>query len=308
MLWFRRLVTTLSAPFSGPQRRGVRGLIGLLGAGLLCFFALRRVDLGALLSALRSASLWPLALAMVIDFVLRTLVRTRRTFVVLRATSPARIGFGPLLLLVLAGGAAGCVLPGPSEEAVQTAMLRRFDFRLADLLAAQVIEKSLSVLSIVVLVLAFLPPLGVPKVPLGVGVMVLAAVALYRVGTRRGVGAGRLLEAFALVVASNLLCVVMMWLAFLSLGAHPGWITCLAIFSVTACAGAVPLSPGQLGVIESAFVLAATHLGLASETALAVSILYHATHVIPSLVGGMVVALHGRPFIAAPTTQSAGVP
>ena len=106
-------------------------------------------------------------------------------------------------------------------------------------------------------------------------------------------------------MASNLLCAVMIWLCFASIGAHPGIAACVGISCVTAIANAVPLLPGQLGVFESAFVLGAKQLGVESGTALAVALLYHATHLAPAVLGAAVATLRWRSSTAprTPPTQ-----
>jgi uncharacterized membrane protein YbhN (UPF0104 family) len=276
-----------------PRRRHpiLRCAVGLVATGLLGFFALRRADLGGLRSALGAASLWPLLLAMVLNLGPRAIARTHRTRVLLRAASPRGIPFRDLFLLVLAGGAAGTLIPGPSEEALQTAALRRARFELGDLLAAQLLEKSISILSIALAALLFLPAVGPAGLAVGIGAALLGAVVLYRGRSRRQLAWRPLVEAFGAVVASNLLSVLMMWLCFRAVGARPGTAVCLQIFCATAVAGALPLTPGQVGVLESVFVVTATHLGVPGGTALAVALLYHATHDLPIALAGLPAAI-----------------
>jgi len=276
-----------------------RWLAAAAVTGIVCAFAFRGLDVTGLRAALAGASVGPLVLAMVLDLALRNAARTRRTFVVLHAVSPARIRFVDLLSLVLAGRAAGSLIPGPSEEAVHTVALKRLGFRLSDLLVGQAIEKALSLFCSAVLTFLFMPPVAVPRVPLAVGMAVVAAFALRQIQVRRGLPLAPALEAFGQVLASNLLCAVMMWLAFLSVGIHPGIAACIGISCVTACANVVSLLPGQFGLLESAFVLAAKQLGVASGQALAVALLYHATHLIPVLLGALIASLRWRSFAGA---------
>jgi hypothetical protein len=219
---------------------------------------------------------------------IQTMARAQRTMVILRTVPVGEIGFGDLFSLLLGGYAAGHLLPGPSEEVLHAAGLTRFGFRLRDLLSVQLIEKSLSVLSMALMALPVLPIEGNSRVVVGVAAAAaLVALVIQRVKSNRAISPARLLEGLSWVLVSNLASVAMMWLCFWSVGAHPGLSACLKIFAVTACACALPLTPGQVGVFESAFVVVATHLGVATDTALAAGILYHVAHVVPVVVGGL---------------------
>ena len=216
------------------------------------------------------------------------MARARRTMVILSTVTSGKIGFGDLVSLLLGGYAAGYLIPGPSEEVLHTAGLTRFGFRVGDLLSVQLIEKSLSLLSMALMALPVLPIEGNSRLVVGLAAAAaLVALVIHRVKASRAIPLDRLLEGLWWVLVSNLSSVAMMWLCFSSVGAHPGFSTCLKIFAVTACACALPLTPGQVGVLESAFVVVATHLGVAAGTALAAGILYHVAHVVPVVVGGL---------------------
>jgi hypothetical protein len=261
---------------------------GLLVAALLCMVAFRRVDTRTLRGALSCASLWQVAAAMSVSLGLQTMARARRTMVILRTVPFGEIGFGDLFSLLLGGYAAGYLIPGPSEEVLQTAGLTRFGFRVRDLLSVQLIEKSLSILSMALMALPVLPIAGNSRLVVGsAAAAALVALVIHRIKSDRAIPLARLLEGLWWVLVSNLSSLAMMWLCFRSVGAHPGLSTCLKIFAVTACACALPLTPGQVGVLESAFVVVATHLGVAADTALAAGIIYHVAHVVTVVVGGL---------------------
>ena len=270
-----------------PTRVALR-IGGVLAAALLCTLAFRRVDTRALRVALSGASLWQVAAAMSLSLGLQTMARARRTMVILRTVPVGEIGFGDLFSLLLGGYAAGYLIPGPSEEVLHTSGLTRFGFRIRDLLSVQLIEKSLSVLSMALMALPVLPIEGNSRVVVGVAaVAAVVALVIHRIKSDHAIPLARLLEGLWWVLVSNLSSVAMMWLCFWSVGAHPGLSTCLKIFAVTACACALPLTPGQVGVLESAFVVVARHLGVGAGTALAAGILYHLAHVVPVVVGGL---------------------
>jgi uncharacterized membrane protein YbhN (UPF0104 family) len=276
---------------------------GALATALICIIAFHRVDTRALKNALSGASLWQIAAAMAVSLGLQTMARVRRTMVILRTVPGRNIGFGDLFSLLLGGYAAGYLIPGPSEEILHTAGLTRFGFRLGDLMSVQLTEKSLSVLSMALMALPVLPIEGNSRLVVGfAAAAALGALVIHRIKSDRAIPLDRLLEALWWVLVSNLSSVAMMWLCFSSVGAHPAFSTCLRIFAVTACACALPLTPGQVGVLESAFVVMATHLGVAADTALAAGILYHVAHVVPVVAGGLPAMMRLRGIIERHTS------
>lgn len=272
----------------GARRRLALRIGGGLATALLCVLAFHRVDTRALKGALSGASLWQVAAAMAVSLGVQTTARARRTMVLLRTIPGGRIGFGDLFSLLLGGYAAGYLIPGPSEEVLHTAGLTRFGFRFGDLMSVQLTEKSLSVVSMALMALPVLPIEGSSRLVVGLAAAVaLGTLVIHRIKSDRTIPFHRLLRALGWVLVSNFSSVAMMWLCFSSVGAHPSFSTCLEIFAVTACACALPLTPGQVGVLESAFVVAATHLGVAAGTALAAGLLYHVAHVVPVVAGGL---------------------
>jgi uncharacterized membrane protein YbhN (UPF0104 family) len=228
---------------------------------------------------------------MSLNLVGRTAVRTLRTRLLLGGVGRGAIGWHQLLRLQLCGYAAGALLPGPAEETLCTARLvRRHGFALRDLLATHALDKSVGVVSVLLVVLPILPGAGRAALPLFVAALVaLAVLALGVVRARRGAAAAgwRVGGALALLVVSNLLSVAMVALCLAAVGVHIGALGCLQLFAASSCASAVPLTPGQIGVVESTFVLALGHLGVAPAPALAAGLLYRLAQVGPLVVAGL---------------------
>jgi len=251
-------------------------LLVLVAVAAGCAIALARLDGHALRTALAGAALGPVVVAMALNLFLRTAARTRRTLVLLRALPDGSVGFGELFCLLLGGYAAGTILPGPAEEVLYTtALARRHGFRLRALLGTHAIDKALGIASMAAVAL--------PILPAAAAIAVGGALALALLVARRP----RLCEAFGWLVVSNLLSVAMVGLCCAAVGLHVGFVGCLRIFLATACASALGLVPGQIGVLETAFVLALTRFGVDPATALAAALLYHAAQVVPLVLAGL---------------------
>jgi uncharacterized membrane protein YbhN (UPF0104 family) len=290
------------------SRRAVRAAwsaAGVVTVVVAAGLALRRLDGAALRSALTDVSLAPLALAMALNLVGRTAARTLRTRLLLGGLPAGAIRLQELVRLQLCGYAAGALLPGPAEEALCTARLvRRHGFQLRDLLTVHALDKSIGVLSVLLIALPILPGAGRGALPLCAAALVaLAVLAIGVLRARRGAAAAgsRVAGALALLVASNLLSVAMVALCLAAVGVHLGVLGCLQVFVASACASAVPLTPGQVGVVESAFVLALGHLGVAPAPALAAGLLYRLAQMAPLVAAGLPMLLE-MPWRRAPAT------
>jgi hypothetical protein len=271
------------------SRCALRALCALATVGA-CAFALRSLDVRALWAAFAGAAAWPVALAMLINLGPRTLARARRTLVLLRSAPSGAIGFASLLELLMGGYAVGCLVPGPSEEAIVTAALTRYGFRVPDLLSTQALDKLLGILSVALSALPILFVGGMPgaaRVPLAAGAaFALVGVAALVARSRGAVTTSRIGEALGCLLVSNLLSLAMLWLCLLAVGARPGASSCLAVFLSLACASALPLA-SRIGIFESTFAVAATRVGVPPGTALAAGALYHAALVAPLLLAGL---------------------
>jgi hypothetical protein len=231
--------------------------------------ALTRVDLAGLGAALAGASLLPVALAAMLNLVGRTAARARRTELLLAR----RLPFGELVRMHLAGYAAAIVLPGPAEEVVCAGRLRaRSGMAVRELLAWQATDKAIGIVSMAAIA-AMLLPAGLAAAVGAAALLVLA------------IAAPRWLVPLGWLVVSNLLCVAMIGLCLAAVGEPASLHGCVMIFCATAVASAVPLVPAQLGTLESAFVLAAVHQGVATPVALAAAVLYHLAQLAPAIAG-----------------------
>jgi hypothetical protein len=271
--------------FRFPLRRLVRvALVGaLVAAGAL---ALRRIDRHALAAGLAQASLAPILAAALLNLVGRTAARTRRTQVLLHGLSEGRVRFTELFQLLLGGYAASTLLPGPAEEVLCTTALVRRGFRLRDLLGTQALEKALGVLSIVTIAVPVVPVRG----PLLFGAAAAFAVVAVLVVRRRRSGQQRrrVAEALGWLLVSNVLNVAMVALCASAVGLHLGLGRCLQLFVMTTTlTNALPLLPAQVGILESAFVLSATRLGVDPGAALVTALLYHFAQVAPLTLAGL---------------------
>ena len=248
--------------------RGLR--IALVAVVLAAIgFALARVDLDELGGALARASLAPVALAVLLNLLGRTAARARRTELLLGR----RVGFRELVRLHLAGYAAAVVLPGPAEEVVCSGQLRaRSGMTLRELLAWQAADKTIGIASMAAVALMLLP--GALAGALAAAGLVVLAIA-----------APRWLVPLGWLVISNLICVAMIGLCLIAVGEPATLHGCVQVFCATAVASALPLVPAQVGTLESAFVVAAVHQGVATPVALAAAVLYHVAQLAPAVAG-----------------------
>jgi hypothetical protein len=279
-----------SPPWPRSSWRRALGAGAALATVAACAFALRSVDVHALRAAFSGAAAWPVALAMLINLGPRSLARARRTLVLLRGAPSGAIGFGALLRLLAGGYAIGYLVPGPSEEAMVTAALTRFGFRVSDLLSMHALDKILGILSVALVALPLLPiaPLpGAARLPLAAGAAIaLAGVGVLAARAGRAIPVRRLGEALGCLLVSNLSSLAMLCLCLRAVQASPGVSSCVAIFFSLACASALPLG-APIGLFESTFVLAATRVGVPPGTALAAGALYHAALVAPLVLAGL---------------------
>jgi len=276
----------------------VRRVGGVVAAGLVCVLVFRHLDLGALRAALAGASAWPLALALLVCAGPRTLARARRTLVLLRAAPVGRVAFRDLFPILLGGYAAGYLLSGPLEELFHGVALRKLGFRVRDLVSTTAVDKSLGILSVALVALPALPVHGATKLALAAAAVVVFEL-LGSAGRRLGSQVPRRarLEALACLMVSNLSSVAIVHLCLRGVGAPLPAGACLAIFAVASAAWAMPLTPGQIGVVEPVFVVAATRFGVAPGAALAASLFYRGVHVLPVAIGGLPVL--GRVLLCA---------
>jgi hypothetical protein len=232
--------------------------------------ACSRIDLAAIGKALGSARLGYITLAVALNILARTVVRVCRT----QALLGERVPFGTLIGIHLAGYAAGTLLPGPAEEVACCAQLaRRHGVPMRELVRLQLIDKTLGVVSVAITVLVVLP-LAVAG-PLAVIAMIVAALA-----------PAHLRRLLCWLMVSNALSIALIGLCFAAVGAQPSPLEWVEVFLATSVSGAVAVLPGQLGTLESSFVVVAAHHGGSPSLAIAAALIYRITHA-PTTIAGV---------------------
>jgi hypothetical protein len=82
-------------------------------------------------------------------------------------------------------------------------------------------------------------------------------------------------------LASDLIDVAMIALCLAAVGLHVEIGVWLLVYLAVNLAIAVPLTPGQVGVLEAGAVLALASAGVGQSEALAFALIYHAVHIVP---------------------------
>jgi len=286
----------------------LRAAAWLIAAAAL-FVVARRMDFGALASALSSAAWGWVAVAVAVNVAGSTLARTRRWQALLEPIPhQQRASFLDLVRVSYASGAVSNLLPARAGEAVRVVELkRRRGYPAGALIAAQLAEKGIEAISLGLLfgLSALLPGASWP--PLGVaGGVAAAAVLVLAVLPRSAPGpAGRFLQALRAVHAERSWIRSLLWsllsdgidlllvslcLRALGIDVHPA-VWAMILLSIN-LALLLPTTPGNLGILEAGAVVALTAAGVAPEPALAFALLYHAVHLVPGTVlGAIAIAL-----------------
>lgn len=117
-------------------------------------------------------------------------------------------------------------------------------------------------------------------------------------------GTGALLRGFLWALASDLSDVAMIWLVAQAGGFALPFAGAIAVWVGVNLAIAIPAAPAQLGVLEAGAVLVLRALGASDERALAIALVYHAAHVVPTLLAGLVaLGLRSLPQQASQTPR-----
>lgn len=288
-------------------RAGPRFLLraaGWLLAAAVVFVVLRRIDLGTLGSALSAADWRWIAVAVACGVIGNTVARVRRWQALLEPIpNRQRASFVDLMRISYASGAVNNLLPARAGEAVRVIELkRRRGYPTGALVAAQLAEKGIEAISLGLLfgLCALLP--GAHPPPLAIaGALAVAAVVVLSVLPRRAPGvAGRFLHALRAVHAERSWVRSLLWsvlsdavdlalvglcLHALGIAVHPAiWGMVLLSINLTLL---LPATPGHLGMLEAGAVVALTAAGVAPEPALAFALVYHAVHLVPGTVLGV---------------------
>jgi uncharacterized membrane protein YbhN (UPF0104 family) len=290
-------------------------MLALGAVGLSILAARREADWSATAAALAGASYALVAAAAALNLAVNTPLRALRW----RALLGPEPGSGrrapiPLLYgLVLTGQAVTNVLPLRAGEVARVEALRREGaFPVETLVAAQAVEKLVEALSLLVWVVPTiaLGPRWVRPSP-GLLAAVAAGVAgalalawwatraerrhggarvtrLGRVLRRAGAVAAprRLIESWLWSLASDAIDLVMILACTAAVGAPIGLPAACAVLLGINIAISVPSTPGQIGALEAGAVVVLVSLGVPAPAALAAALLYHATHFVPTTLGG----------------------
>jgi uncharacterized membrane protein YbhN (UPF0104 family) len=283
----------------------------------------RGFDFAELSATLARASLPLVAAAALANLTLNTAARAQR-FRALLPPSPRQarpVGFFELVALVLASQATSNILPFRAGEAVRTLRLReRHGYPLKTLIAAQLIEKPIEVLSLTAFALPAALAVHIAQRVL-VTLFALALAGCLALGlmlriarsgsSAEGGGSGprRLFpglggaaevlcgpgawgQSFLWSMASDLIEMALIGVCMAAVGIQispAAW--CVVLIAVN-IAIAIPASPGQIGVLEAGAVLVLTGLGVDRSSALAFALIYHAVHLLPTTAfGGLALAL-----------------
>jgi uncharacterized membrane protein YbhN (UPF0104 family) len=293
----------------------LRALVVLVVVAL-CVLLLQRIDLQQVKQSLRNADWRFVALAVAVHLTVDAAARVQRWAALLAPLPHKDRGarFWELAALLFASYSVSNLLPARAGEALRPVQLhRRHGYAFGQLVSAQLIEKLVEVLSLALIAWpvavrahdATRAPL-ITFAALGTfGVLLLLLVARRLPGPFEQAGAVRALvgrvaegmrlcgaprvwvEALAWSCVSDLADVAMVGLCMLAVGIHAGPGAWLTAFLAINLAIAVPSTPGHIGVLEAGAVLALSAIGVPAGAALAFAVLYHAAHVLPTTLVGL---------------------
>ncbi|MBS1123433.1 MAG: hypothetical protein H6Q90_5661 [Deltaproteobacteria bacterium] len=281
-----------------------------IAAGL--WFFVRHLDFEALGRALRSAQLWPIALAAVLNFV-----------VLFGKAASWRIMFSPryvvpvmrLFRYTIVAFAGSAIAPARAGEVIRVLALKRRDgVPGSATVAVALAEKLLDALSMLILVAPL--PWILPGLPTWVATAITLASAItigllvgfwFAVGrideTKTGVirrliagmhvlrSARRLFTALGVLTLVWLADLGMVTLSLYAVGIDlpiAGGLLILFTLNLTIM---IPSTPAQVGALEVGALAALDLLHVSHEPALAFALLYHALQVIPIVTVGLILEL-----------------
>jgi uncharacterized membrane protein YbhN (UPF0104 family) len=256
-----------------------------------------------ILRALRSADLWLLALGVLPALALNQVARSGRFSHLLRAPDGERPRFARLLSAVVLSQAANNVLPLRAGEAVRTRETVVQGIPLPRVLSAQVLEKIIEVV-IMVLVVAPVFAMGalahVHAVPVvaGIAALLIGAAVVVRLRRRRGWLArltdwsrGDLATSIAWALAADAAEILVIALTARAVGLSVGIGGSIAVLGSVNLAILLPSTPANLGTLECGAAVALLGLGIAHEGALAFAVVYRLVQFVPvTLVGAAIAA------------------
>jgi len=312
---------------SSQTRARIVTIIGLLIGGAALWLALREVEFGELVAALRQAR-WIFLLPCLGLLALFYWLKALRWTLILKPVQR----LSPLAVMpsMLVGFAANNLLPARMGELARAILLgRQTGLSKSTVLATIVFERILDVLSVSLLLgCALLLDPGSEELLLAAGYLLGAAglvlltvvvVAVHRpemaaslAGTLLRLAPARVagwvearvrhmlagLESikrprllFGIVLASLgqwILIATCLYLTLLAARIEVGWTTAVVVLGLTVAGIALPSAPGFIGTIEFCFVLGLKPHGIGADEALAAGLLYHALNFGTVTLAGLV--------------------
>lgn len=286
--------------------------IAAIAVGL--WFFVHELDWASLGDAFRSARLWPLVVAAILNFAcLYGKAACWRIMLAPRFTVP----IARLMRYTIAAFAASAIAPARAGEVLRVWVLKRREgVPAADTAAVALSEKLLD--SITMLLICAPLPWLVPGLPgwiggsmaacagIAVGIFIGLYIAVGRIdASREGSSwlrrfiAGmhvlrspkRLFASLAVLVAVWIVDLVMVLLVAYSVGIDLAPAEGLLILFTLNLTIAVPSTPAQVGALEVGALIALRLLHVPDEPALAFALLYHVVQVIPLIIAGLALEL-----------------
>jgi peptidoglycan/xylan/chitin deacetylase (PgdA/CDA1 family) len=305
---------------AAPPARGGRGLrLAALGAlAAVAAVALSRLDLRQVARSLAGARADLLAAAAGANLVSLAAHGARWRALVL--VPGRRVRYRDALAAIVAGFAAGLVLPGRAGDLLRAHLLaRRAGVATAPVVAASALDYLVGTVAFVlalgaVAAAAPLPGWGLRALALTAVVACAGAAGAWLLRPGRAAGppappglAGRLRAGLAAVHDGRALAASLGWglvgwaaegavalatLAALGLPATPG-LAALAVLAASAAAAAA-VAPGNAGSFEVATAFAVAGAGIGGDAALAFALAFHAVHAVPvAILGGLLLLREG---------------
>ncbi len=295
---------------TGGRRKALMLVVRVVTIGVIaaCLWLLiRKIDWPKLGATIATATLWPLVVAAILNFVLlvgkgvcwRIMLAPRYDVPTLRLVRYTIVAF-----------AASVLAPARAGELLRVWMLKHRDgVPTADVAAVAITEKLLDGVTMLILV-APLPWL-LPDLASWVtnSIMILAALALVAfIGLYIAVGrikdptswfarfiAGmeilrsprRLLAALASLLVVWVADLLMIWLVSHAVGIEVSLGASLLILFTLNLAITAPSTPAGVGALEVGVLAATRLLHIPDEPALAFALLYHAIQIVPLIVVGL---------------------
>lgn len=263
-----------------------------------------------LLQAVRSSDGWLLALGVMPALALNQISRAGRFGSLLRGPAGDRPRLTHLLPAIVLSQAANNVLPLRAGEAVRTRETVVRGVALRKVVSAQLLEKTIEVVLMVLVVtpaFAFGVLPHVHALPVIIGLVVLVGVALLVLRLRGKTGwlarvtdwsRGDLATAVAWGLAADAAEVLVIALTARAVGLHLGIAGSIAVLGSVNLAILLPSTPANLGTLECGAAVALLGMGMPREGALAFAVVYRLVQFLPvTLLGAALFAARSLPSV-----------